>query len=132
METNSNVLAPKSKGKILLNTVFWGFMLWLIGYILGFVFFALVPKEQIGWYVMPLGVIITLWVLAKKIKRESFGCYIGLGIIWALLAIILDYIFLVKLLNATDYYKLDVYLYYIITFILPILFAIKKFSKNKV
>lgn len=132
METSTNALAPKSKGKILLNTLFWGCLLWLIGYILGFVFFALVPKEQIGWYVMPLGILFTLWVLAKKIKRESFSCYIGLGVIWALLAIILDYVFLVKLLQASDYYKLDIYLYYIITFILPILFAIIKFNKKKI
>jgi hypothetical protein len=130
METNQTVLAPKNKGKILLNTIFWGITLWLIGYILGFVFFTIVPKEQIGWYVMPLGILITLWVLAKKIKREKLMCYFGLGIIWTFLAVILDYVFLVKLLKANDYYKLDIYLYYIITLILPILFGIKKFSKK--
>lgn len=131
METNQTALAPKNKGKILLNTVFWGITLWLIGYILGFVFFAIVPKEQIGWYVMPLGVIITLWVLAKKIKRDELMCYFGLGLIWTLLAIILDYVFLVKLLNASDYYKFDIYLYYILTFIMPLGFGIYRFKFKK-
>lgn len=123
METN--------KGKIFLNTVFWGFALWLFGYILGFVFFAFVPKDLLGWYIMPFGILATLWILFKKIKRDSFTCYIGLGIIWTIMAIVLDYIFLVRLLNATDYYKFDVYIYYILTLVLPIIVGWYKFKINK-
>lgn len=120
-----------NKKKIFLNTVFWGFILWLIGYILGFIFFAFVPNNLLGWSIMPIGIIITLWVLIKKIKREQLKCYFGLGIIWTVMAIILDYIFLVKLLKPVDgYYKLDVYLYYLITLILPIIFGWFKFKKN--
>jgi len=123
METN--------KGKMFLNTVFWGFMLWLFGYVLGIIFFALVSPDAIGWFVMPLGIIATLWVLLKKIKREQFMCYIDLGIIWTIMAIGLDYIFLVKLFKAVGYYKFDVYLYYILTFILPIAVGWYKFKKIK-
>ena len=112
METN--------KKKILLNTLFWGFILWLFGYILGFVFFAFVPKEMIGWYVMPLGIVATLFVLFKWTKREEFMCYIGLGVIWTIMAVVLDYFFIVKMLNSPDYYKFDVYLYYALTFVLPV------------
>ncbi|MCU0652959.1 MAG: hypothetical protein MUD10_01745 [Candidatus Pacebacteria bacterium] len=121
METN--------KGKTFLNTVFWGFFLWFFGYVLGFVFFAFVPKAVIGWYIMPFGVIATLWVLFKKIERESFGCYIGLGVIWTLMAAALDYVFLVKLLGAADYYKLDVYFYYALTFVVPVAVGWYKLSK---
>ena len=113
-------MQTNNKGKILLNTLFWGLILWIFGYILGFVFFYLVPKEVIGWYVMPFGIIATIWVLFKKIKRDSFGCYVGLGVIWTILAIALDYFFIVKLFNTTSYYKLDVYIYYILAFSLPI------------
>lgn len=108
------------KRGIFLNTISWGFLIWLFGYVLGIVFYAFVPKETLGWYVLPLGVIVTLWVLFRKIKRESFACYIGLGVIWMIMAIVLDYIFLVKLFRSTDYYKPDVYLYYILTFTLPV------------
>ncbi|MEI7451854.1 MAG: hypothetical protein WCK37_01475 [Candidatus Falkowbacteria bacterium] len=121
----------KNKGKIFLNTVFWGFILWLFGYILGFLFFALVPKNVIGWYIMPFGLAATLWVLLKKIKREEFMCYIGLGVIWTIMAIALDYFFLVKLLKAVDYYKLDVYLYYFLTFALPVAVGMYRFNKTK-
>jgi len=120
-----------NKGKIFLNTVFWGLILWLFGYILGFVFFALAPKDIIGWFIMPFGIIATLWVLLKKIEREEFICYIGLGIIWTVMAIALDYLFIVKLLAATNYYKLDVYLYYTFTLLLPIVVGWYKFNKIK-
>jgi len=120
-----------NKGKIFLNTIFWGFVLWLFGYILGFIFFALVPKDVIGWYIMPFGIIATLWVLLKKIKREEFMCYVGLGVIWTIMAVALDYIFIVKLLKSTEYYKLDIYLYYALTFLLPIIIGWYKFRKIK-
>ena len=114
--------------KIFLNTVFWGLILWLFGYILGFIFFAFVPKESIGWCIMPFGVIVTLWVLIKKIKRGNFTCYLGLGIIWTIIAIAMDYLFLVKLLGATDYYKIDAYLYYFLTVVLPVTVGLYKFK----
>ena len=121
-----------NKKKAFLNTLFWGFILWLIGYVLGFIFFAFVPANYIGWVIMPIGILITLWVLLKKIKRDEFGCYVGLGVIWALMAILFDYFFLVKLLNPADgYYKLDVYLYYIITLLLPIVVGLFKFKNKK-
>ncbi len=118
-----------SKGKIFLNTVLWGFALWLFGYILGIVFFAFVPKDIIGWVILPFGVAATLWVLSKKIERGEFGCYVGLGIIWTIMAVALDYIFLVKLFKATDYYKVDVYVYYVLTLLLPIVVGWYKVRK---
>lgn len=121
----------KNKGKIFLNTVFWGFVLWLFGYVLGFVFFAIVPAGQIGWYILPFGVAFTLWVLLKKIKREEFLCYIGLGAIWMLMAVALDYLFIVKLLKSAAYYKPDVYVYYALTFLLPIAVGWQRFRNNK-
>jgi hypothetical protein len=70
--------APNGKFNILLNTLFWGLILWLFGYILGIVFFVFVPKDLIGFFILPFGVAFTLWVLFWKIKREEFGCYITL------------------------------------------------------
>jgi hypothetical protein len=108
------------KKKIILSNITWGILLWLFGYILGIVFYAFVPKDLLGWYIMPFGIAATLWVLFKNIQREFFGCYIGVGLFWTFIAVVLDYIFLVRLLNATGYYKLDVYIYYFLTFALPV------------
>lgn len=129
----------------------WGFILWLIGYVLGMIFFALVPPAMIGWIIMPIGIIITLWVLFKKInpvkslpeqgaaepqvngaKGDSFKYYIKLAVIWTLIAVIFDYIFIVKALKPADgYYKLDVYLYYALTFILPLIAGSGKKAKQQ-
>jgi len=108
----------------------WGFILWLVGYFLGIIFFAVVPSSIIGWVIMPIGIVITLWVLFKKIKSQSFRYYFLLAVVWTLIAIIFDYFFLVKVFNPADgYYKPDVYLYYALTFILPLLVGWRK-KKN--
>jgi len=53
--------------------------------------------------------------LIKKIKGDSFKYYLLLAISWTLIAIIFDYLFLVKVFKPADgYYKLDVYLYYLL------------------
>lgn len=111
------------------DTLGWGFILWFIGYVLGIVLFKAVPPNILGWIIMPIGIIITLWVLFKKVKGNSFRYYALLAVIWTLIAIIFDYFFIVKIFKPTDgYYKLDVYLYYALTFLLPL---IVRWYKNK-
>jgi len=102
------------------TTIVWGVALWFFGYLLGIVLFAFVPKEVIGWYIMPLGCAVTLWVLWRKIHEQSLPSYILIGFIWTTLAVVLDYVFLVRLFASTDYYKLDVFVYYATTFFLPV------------
>ena len=100
----------------------WGFVLWFIGYILGFVLFFAVPVALIGWVILPVGVIITFWVLFKKVKSVNFRHYLILAVVWTVIAVVLDYLFIVKALKPADgYYKLDVYVYYALTFALPLI-----------
>ena len=105
----------------------WGFLLWLIGYMLGILLFAVVPVTMIGWIITPIGVVITWWVLQKKIHAKNIGEYIMVGLLWTVIAIVCDYFFLVKLFKPADgYYKLDVYIYYLFTFLLPVIIGIFK------
>lgn len=105
-----------------IHAFIWGFILWLIGYVLGVILFPLVPNAYLGWIIMPIGILTTLWVLANKIKAHSFQEYLGIASVWVLIAILFDYFFLVKLFKPTDgYYKLDVYIYYTLTLALPLL-----------
>lgn len=100
----------------------WGVVVWLIGYVLGIVLFAFVPPAMLGWVIMPIGIFVALWVLLKKVSGGTMQRYLLIGAIWTLIAIIFDYVFLVLLFKPADgYYKLDVYLYYLLTFILPLL-----------
>ena len=99
----------------------WGAGLWLIGFMLGFIFFAFVPPSMLGWVIMPFGILATLWILLKKVQADSFGYYMRMALVWVLIAVVFDYIFIVKMLNPADgYYKLDIYLYYALTFALPV------------
>jgi hypothetical protein len=110
----------------------WGTVLWLIGYALGIVLFASVPLSMIGWIILPIGTIITLWVLFRKVKSEAFQYYLLLAVSWTLIAAAFDYFFLVKAFKPADgYYKLDVYLYYILTFVLPLFVGWRKLINRK-
>ena len=118
--------------KFLKDSLGWGLLLWLIGYALGFIFFSFVPSSLIGWVIMPISVAITLWVLFKKIKTTSFQYYLKLAVIWTLTAVVFDYLFLVSLLKPADgYYKLDVYIYYALTFLFPIIVGFYKKPTQK-
>lgn len=108
----------------------WGALLWLIGYILGFVFYALVPANLIGWCIMPIGTAITLLVAFKFIRGKTYEYYLKVALVWTILAIVLDYLFIVKMLSSADYYKLDVYLYYGLTFAIPFLVGWYKLAKS--
>ena len=108
----------------------WGFLLWLFGYLLGIIFFFAMPKSMIGWFITPIAVIVTLWVLIKKIKSVSVSYYFLIAVTWTLIAVVLDYFLIVKAFKPEDgYYKLDVYLYYSLTFFLPLLVGLWKRNK---
>lgn len=110
----------------------WGFIMWLIGYILGFIFFALVPKNLIGWAIMPFGIAIALLILFKKIKGNSLQYYLGISAVWTVLAIVCDFLFVVLALNTgSSYYSLDVIIYYGLTFVLPLLVGWRKLATQK-
>jgi uncharacterized membrane protein len=110
--------------KFLKDSLGWGFVLWLIGYVLGVILFAIVPPSMIGWVIMPIGIIIMLWVLFKKVGGDSFQYYAMLAVVWTIIAVAFDYLFIVKAFKPADgYYKPDVYLYYALTFVIPLIFG---------
>ncbi len=118
--------------KKIVSLVFWGFALWLIGYILGIVLFSFVPTNLLGWVIMPFGIIITLWVIRKRLPRADLKFFILVGLIWTIIALVCDYFLLVQLFHPADgYYKLDVYLYYLLTLLLPIICGKKLILQNK-
>jgi len=84
------------------------------------VLFFIVPPTQIGFFVSPIGIAITLFVLFKKINSTDLKSYLIIAIAWTAIAVILDYVLLVKLFQPPDgYYKLDIYFYYASNLILP-------------
>ncbi len=117
--------------QFLKDSLGWGFILWLIGYVLGIILFFVLPTSLIGWVILPIGLTITFLVLLKKVKGETLTYYFLLAIIWTMIAVFFDYLFIVKALKPEDgYYKLDVYLYYIFTVISPLIVGWWKTGQN--
>jgi hypothetical protein len=119
--------------KVLIDILGWGILLWLIGYILGIILFFVLPVSLIGWALLPVGLIITFWVLFRQVKREDFRYYLMLAVAWTTIAIICDYVFIVLLLKPDGYYKLDVYVYYLLMVASPLIaFWWKNNEKNNI
>jgi len=100
----------------------WGLALWVVGYVLGVVLFAFVPANVIGWVITPFGTALTLWIAFTKIKGTTWRYFALVGLAWLAIAIIGDYVFIVKAFAPADgYYKADVYVYYAFTLGIPLL-----------
>ena len=107
-------------GPLLRDSLGWGAALWLIGYAMGVVLFFVLPPAAIGWVITQIAVVITSWVLLRKVQVGGVRRDLMVAIAWTLIAVVLDYLFIVRLLAPVDgYYKADVYLYYALTLLMP-------------
>jgi hypothetical protein len=111
----------------------FGILFWLIGFIASMILFPFVPKNFLGWILCIIFTPITCVIAYYRFKNRELKlfCYFMTGVFWALIAIILDYIFLVKLFNIADYYKLDVFVYYTIMFLIPLIIGLINNKKKK-
>jgi len=107
--------------RFLKDALGWGIVLWVIGYALGIMLFAFVPSSLIGWIITPFGTAITLWIAFKKVNGDTLRYFVLVGLVWLLIAVGGDYVFIVKAFKPADgYYKADVYLYYVLTLAIPL------------
>jgi len=107
--------------RFLKDALGWGLVLWATGYALGVLLFAVVPPSLIGWIITPFGTAITLWITFNKVKGDTRQYFVLVALVWLSIAIIGDYVFIVKAFKPADgYYKPDVYLYYALTLAIPI------------
>lgn len=95
--------------------------LWLLGYIVSLILFFSPYAAYMGWIITavftPFTIAVTWWWFRPRDLPLSY--YVKVGIAWALIAIVLDYLFIVRLFRAT-YYGPDVFLYYALTFLIPV------------
>jgi hypothetical protein len=109
-------------GRLVKDGFGWGFALWLIGYALGMLLFAFVPTSLLGWIITPIGMALALWVAFRKVQGDTLSHYALVALVWVTIAVVGDYLFIVKALKPADgYYKPDVYLYYALTVAIPLL-----------
>ena len=115
------------------DTAGLGTGLWLIGYLASLALFFSPFAGSMGWILLvvctPVTIVITWWWF--KGRDLALPYYAEVGIAWTVLAVVLDYLFIVWMLQAT-YYGADVFVYYALTFLIPVgigLYLIKSGKK---
>ena len=103
------------------DTLGLGSLLWLIGYLMSLVLFFSPFSAVMGWIITavftPVTIVITWWWFRERDLAITY--FIRVGAIWAALAVVLDYLFIVRLFQAI-YYGPDVFVYYALTFLIPV------------
>ena len=116
-------IEPDSTRQTLKDTAGLGIFFWLVGYLAGMVLFFTPFKDNMGWIITaiftPFTIIVTWWWFRNR-GYLSTEYYVGVGVAWALIAIVLDYLFIVMLFNSTAYYSLHIYVYYALMFLIPV------------
>lgn len=115
------------------DTAGLGTGLWLIGYLASLVLFFTPFSEIMGWILLaiftPVTVAITWWWFSKR-EHLNLQYYAGVGVAWVLIAVVLDYLFIVVAFQAT-YYGVDVFVYYAMTFLIPVGVGLYLLRKRK-
>jgi hypothetical protein len=98
-----------------------GTVLWLFGYLVSLALFFSPFAGIMGWIITavftPVTIVITWWWFRARDLPLTY--YTRVGLAWTVIAIIFDYLFIVSLFQAT-YYGPDVFVYYALTFLIPI------------
>lgn len=104
-----------------------GIFVWFIGYLAGIVLYFFLSPDILGWVLFAIFTPIVILLCYKRFgkREESISYYAFVAAVWLIVAVVFDYLFLVKLLNPPVYYKLDVYIYYASTFLMPFLGGVK-------
>jgi hypothetical protein len=108
--------------QIIKDTAGLGIAFWLIGYLASLVLFMSPYAGIMGWILIgiftPVTVAIVYWWFRKR-ESHPLKYYAEVGAVWVIIAVVLDYLFIVQLFHAT-YYGLDVFVYYAVTFLIPV------------
>lgn len=111
----------------LVDTLVYGLVIWLVGFVLGMVLFPFVEISVMGWILMPVTLIVALF-LSMRIRRKrsaaAVSTFIGVGLSWVALSLILDYAILVKGYSAENFYDVDIIIYYIGVLLIPIIVSL--------
>jgi hypothetical protein len=108
--------------QFLTDTAGLGLAFWLIGWILGIVLFMTPLAPIMGWILFvcltPVMAVVTYrWFSGRPLPLSYFA---RLAVAWTAIAVVFDYLFIVQLFHPAAYYQPDVFVYYSVTFLVPI------------
>ena len=118
--------------RFLKDAIGLGLILWAIGFVLGMILFTVVDVSMMGWIIMPVVVIAAIFLSARMAKAHpaALSYFIGVGLTWLAISLILDYFILVRGYNAENYYDLDIMIYYAGMLLIPSIVAMIVFGKK--
>lgn len=121
MDSGQRISGVSAREKIV-DAIAVGAVLWAIGYAVAIILFLFVPVAMIGWIVLPLMTPVTVYAAQARLKTgmKSVSYAFVVAATWASIAVAFDYIFLVSAFNVQNYYDLDVFVYYALTFLIPV------------
>ena len=103
------------------DTAGLGTGLWLVGYLASLLLFFSPYAGSMGWILLvvctPITIAVAWWWF--RVRDLALSYYAGVGAAWTVIAVVLDYLFIVLLFRAT-YYGPDVFVYYAMTFLIPV------------
>jgi len=107
--------------QVLKDTAGLGTLLWLIGYLASLVLYFSPVSYALGWVLLVIFTPFTIWVTwwwfwERTLPLSYFG---GVAVSWTVIAIVLDYLFIVLLFHSPGYYMPDVFVYYAVMFLIP-------------
>jgi len=108
---------------VLKDTLGLGTLFWLIGYLASMVLYFSPFSYSMGWIILVIFTPFTVWVTWWWFRQRdplTLQYYAGVGVTWTLIAIVLDYLFIVLLFKSATYYAADVFLYYVLMFLIPV------------
>lgn len=115
--------------------VLLGVGLWLLGYLSSLLLFFSPYQSSMGWIITavftPVTIAVAWWWFRTRDLPLSY--YVKVGIAWTVIAILLDYLFIVRLFQ-TPYYEVDVFVYYALTFLIPVgvgIFITRSYGGNR-
>jgi hypothetical protein len=111
----------------LIDTLGLGVGLWVIGYVASLVLFFTPLKGVMGWILLVVLAPVTAYIAYRRFKsrKKALAYYAVVSVAWLAVAMVMDYVFIVKLFTQPGYYALDVFAYYAVTFLMPLLIGWK-------
>jgi len=105
------------------DTIALGVLLWVIGHAILMGLYYSPFASSMSWIIIvvstPLAILYTWWWFKER-DHHHLSYYVIMGLVWVLIALVLDYLFIVFLFGITNYYSPDVLLYYALIFLVPV------------
>jgi hypothetical protein len=124
MMNDSRIL---SRRRLITDTVGLGLLFWFIGWCASLVLFLYVPVDLLGWILFAVFTPVTIAITVVWFRKRdlSLAYYLAVALSWTIIAVVFDYLFIVKLFGVSGYYHPSVLIYYAETFLIPMLTGVK-------